>query len=49
VMTLIRKSKGAVRLIPEYTLRIALSDESLVTAVEAVKKCLQALGQYAIT
>jgi len=41
VMLLIRKNKGKIKLIPEYTLQLALPDESLQTAVDAVKKCLQ--------
>ncbi len=43
VMVLIKKSKGKIKLIPEYTLQIALPDESLRTAADAVKKCLQEL------
>jgi transcription-repair coupling factor (superfamily II helicase) len=43
VMVLLKKSKGRIRLIPEYTLRISLPDESLAAASEAVKKCLQEL------
>jgi transcription-repair coupling factor (superfamily II helicase) len=43
VMVLIKKSKGTIKLIPEYTLQVALSDESLKAASEAVKKCLQEL------
>jgi len=43
VMAIVRRSGGRIRLIPEYTLRIAVSDGSLKTAVEAVKKCLQEL------
>jgi hypothetical protein len=42
-MVLIKKSKGTIKLIPEYTLQVALSDESLKAASEAVKKCLQEL------
>jgi hypothetical protein len=42
-MVLIKKSKGRIRLIPEYTLRLELADESLKTAADAVKKCLQEL------
>jgi transcription-repair coupling factor (superfamily II helicase) len=41
VMILIKKNKGKIKLIPEYTLQISLADESLQTAVDAVKKCLQ--------
>ncbi|MDH4162831.1 MAG: transcription-repair coupling factor [Nitrospirota bacterium] len=43
VMAYIRRSKGTVRLVPEYTLRIAVADQSLKAASEAVKKCLQEL------
>jgi transcription-repair coupling factor (superfamily II helicase) len=41
ILFLIKKSKGTIRLVPEYTLRIGLPDGSLKTATEAVKKCLQ--------
>jgi len=43
VMVLIKKSKGRITLVPEYTLRLRLTDESLATAAGAVKKCLQEL------
>ncbi len=43
VMVLLRKNKGRIRLIPEYTLVAVLPDESLKTASETVKKCLQEL------
>ncbi|OGW49714.1 MAG: hypothetical protein A2078_04940 [Nitrospirae bacterium GWC2_57_9] len=43
VMILLKKNKGRIKLIPEYTLQIALPDEMLSTAAEAVKKCLQEL------
>jgi transcription-repair coupling factor (superfamily II helicase) len=43
VMTILKRNKGRIKLIPEYTLQIALPDESLRTASEAVKKCLQEL------
>ncbi len=43
VMTLLKKNKGRIKLIPEYTLQIVLSDQSLATASRAVKKCLQEL------
>ncbi len=43
VMMLLKKNKGTIRLIPEYTLQVALPDESLMTASKAVKKCLQEL------
>ena len=43
VMSLLKRNKGRIKLIPEYTLQIALPDQSLRTASEAVKKCLQEL------
>jgi transcription-repair coupling factor (superfamily II helicase) len=43
VMMLLKKNKGRIKLIPEYTLQVSLPDESLKTASEAVKKCLQEL------
>jgi transcription-repair coupling factor (superfamily II helicase) len=44
VMTLLKRNKGRIKLIPEYTLQIALTDQLLRTASEAVKKCLQDLA-----
>ncbi|HET7318515.1 MAG TPA: transcription-repair coupling factor, partial [Nitrospirota bacterium] len=43
VMALLRKNRGRIRLIPEYTLQVSLPDETLRTASESVKKCLQEL------
>jgi transcription-repair coupling factor (superfamily II helicase) len=43
VMTLLKRHKGKIKLVPEYTLQIRLPDQSLRTATEAVKKCLQEL------
>ncbi len=43
VMIMLKKNRGRIKLVPEYTLRIALADPSLRTAAEAVKKCLQEL------
>jgi len=43
VMSLLKKNKNRIKLIPEYTLQIALPDQSLATASNAVKKCLQDL------
>jgi transcription-repair coupling factor (superfamily II helicase) len=43
VMALLRKNKGRIKLIPEYTLQVALPDQSLAAAAAAVKKCLQEL------
>jgi transcription-repair coupling factor (superfamily II helicase) len=44
VMALLRKNKEKVRLIPEYTLQVAIPDQSLRTVSDSVKKCLQELG-----
>jgi len=44
VMALLKRSKGRITLVPEYTLRISLTDASLAAAADAVKKCLQDLG-----
>jgi len=43
IMLILKKNKGKIRLIPEYTLQIALGDPSLQTASAAVKKYLQEL------
>jgi transcription-repair coupling factor (superfamily II helicase) len=43
VMILLKKNKGTVRLIPEYTLQVLLPDDSFRTAANAVKKYLQEL------
>jgi len=43
VMMLLKKSKGKITLVNDYALRIALPDEALRTASQAVKKCLQEL------
>ncbi len=43
VMLLLKKNKGKIKLVHEYTLQLALGDESLKTASNAVKKCLQEL------
>jgi hypothetical protein len=42
-MALLKRNKGRIRLIPEYTLQVTLPDETLRTASESVKKCLQEL------
>ena len=44
VLALVKRSGGAVTLVPERTIRIRLSDGSLSSLSAAVKKCLQALG-----
>jgi transcription-repair coupling factor (superfamily II helicase) len=41
IMSMLKKYKGKIKLIPEYTLRIMVPDQSLKTAADAVKKCLQ--------
>ena len=43
IMALLRRNKETIKLIPEYTLQLSLPDESLQTASQAVKKCLQEL------
>jgi transcription-repair coupling factor (superfamily II helicase) len=43
VMMLLKRNKGRIKFVPEYTLQIALPDQSLRTASETVKKCLQEL------
>ncbi len=43
VMMLLKRHKGKIKLVPEYTLQITLPDQALRTASEAVKKCLQEL------
>jgi transcription-repair coupling factor (superfamily II helicase) len=43
ILALIKKNKGRIKPIPEFTLQIKLSDESLKTVSETVKKCLQEL------
>ncbi len=49
VLDFIRRSGGRARLVPERTLRLAVGGDGLGATADAVKKCLQALGQYAIT
>jgi len=44
VMKLVKRNTGRIKLIPERSLQIALPDQTLRTASEAVKKCLQDLG-----
>jgi transcription-repair coupling factor (superfamily II helicase) len=43
IMLLLKKNKGKTRLLQEFTLQVALDDQSLRTATDAVKKCLQEL------
>ncbi len=45
VVTLLKKNKGKLKLLSEYTLQLALSDQSLRTAADAVKKCLQEMAR----
>jgi len=44
IMALLKRSQGRIKLIQEFTLQLALDDETLKTASETVKKCLQQLG-----
>jgi transcription-repair coupling factor (superfamily II helicase) len=44
IMVLLKKNKGRIKLVPEYTLQVSLPDETLRTAADAVKKCLQELA-----
>jgi transcription-repair coupling factor (superfamily II helicase) len=41
VMQLLKKNKGRIKLVPEYTLQIMVQDQTLKAASSAVKKCLQ--------
>jgi transcription-repair coupling factor (superfamily II helicase) len=43
IMLLLKKNKGKIRLVQEYTLQVALDDQSLRTKADAVKKYLQEL------
>jgi transcription-repair coupling factor (superfamily II helicase) len=44
VMALIKRNKGTISLVPERTIRIRLTDNSLASLSAAAKKCLQELG-----
>jgi len=44
IMALLKRNQGRIKLIPEFTLQLAIADETLKTASEAVRKCLQQLG-----
>jgi hypothetical protein len=43
-MALLKRNQGRIKLIQEFTLQIAIADETLKTASEALRKCLQQLG-----
>jgi hypothetical protein len=43
-MALLKRNQGRVKLVQEFTLQLALDDETLRTASETVRKCLQELG-----
>jgi transcription-repair coupling factor (superfamily II helicase) len=43
VLALLKKNKGRMKLIPDFTIQVKLSDESLNAVSEIVKKCLQEL------
>jgi len=44
IMALLKRAPGRIKLVQEYTLQLALGDETLQTAADAVRKCLQQLG-----
>jgi transcription-repair coupling factor (superfamily II helicase) len=43
IMALLKRNQGRIKLIQEFTLQIAIADETLRTASEALRKCLQQL------
>lgn len=43
IMQVLKKNKGRIKLVPEYTLQVMVPDQTLKTASSAVKKCLQEL------
>jgi transcription-repair coupling factor (superfamily II helicase) len=43
IILLLKKNKGKIRLVQEFTLQVTLDDQSLRTAADAVKKYLQEL------
>ena len=44
IMALLKRSQGRIKLAAEFTLQLSVADETLQTAVDAVRKCLQQLG-----
>jgi len=43
IMALLKRNQGRIKLVQEFTLQLALDDETLKTASETVRKCLQQL------
>jgi len=44
IMALLKRNPGRIKLIQEFALQLAIADETLKTASDAVRKCLQQLG-----
>jgi len=44
IMALLKRNQGRIKLIAEFTLQLTLGDETLKTAADALRKCLQQLG-----
>jgi transcription-repair coupling factor (superfamily II helicase) len=44
IMALLKRNQGRIKLIAEFTLQLTIADETLKTASEALRKCLQQLG-----
>jgi len=44
IMALLKRNQGRIKLVQEFTLQLTIADETLKTASEAVRKCLQQLG-----
>lgn len=44
IMALMNRNQGGIKLVQEFTLQLAVADETLQTAADAVRKCLQQLG-----
>ena len=44
ILALLKRNQGRIRLVQEFTLQLAIADETLQTAADAVRKCLQELG-----
>ena len=44
IMSLLKRNQGRIKLIAEFTLQLSIADETLQTASETVRKCLQELG-----
>jgi transcription-repair coupling factor (superfamily II helicase) len=44
IMALLKRNPGRIKLIAEFTLQLTIGDETLHTAADALRKCLQQLG-----